>query len=430
MASLGLSAKCISHLRSLRTSRAAAARIFSTAAAPHGESAPRRTPLQHRHSDNHLRRHATSDAHFISDPRYNATPSGFAALPHRRLIAVSGPDAAKFLQGLLTNNVNPKHSLYAFYSAFLDARGRVLWDVWVWSWSGIHVLEPNRDASHWMCCIEVDEAEAEALIKHLKRHKLRSKVQIEDVSDRCRVWAAWGTPVLHIHEEVLTRRTDPRGPSSVDMWPSVMSRYVARADQQTIMSGEERSNICLHGPSVPTNVDDYHMQRYRYGIPEGPKEIVSGSALPMECNLDLWSGIDFKKGCYLGQELTIRTKHTGVVRKRILPVEIYGAGSYNNIPENGTDIKELDTDGNLKKGRATGKFIAGMGNKGIALCRLESMTSMKVSAEGGTWKPGMEFGCQTASGVVRVKPVLHGWFVENEREMWGKNRASIQEPST
>jgi len=326
--------------------------------------------------------------------------SDVAPLPHRRLISLSGPDAAKFLQGLLTNNVDPNRQS-PFYAAFLDARGRVLWDVFIWVWP-----ELVAEKGHWACYIEVDESEAEALKKHLKRHKLRSKITIEQVEERATVWAAWGSVAERVDDkDVISSLLDPRAPD--------LHRYLVKTDCKSLVEGLE-----------PADVADYHLQRYRYGIPEGPMEITRESALPMECNIDLSSGIDFKKGCYVGQELTIRTKHTGVVRKRMLPIQL-DMSDTEPLPQSGTDIKQLDENGGIKKGRATGKFIAGIGNVGLALCRLEMMTSMKISAEGGSWKPGMEFGIDTGGGVVKVKPVLYDWFVLRERDLWDKNRKRI-----
>ena len=68
---------------------------------------------------------------------------------------------------------------------------------------------------------------------------------------------------------------------------------------------------------------DYHLRRTLLGIPEGADDIQLGVSLPLESNLDYMSGVDFRKGCYLGQELTIRTYHKGVTRKRIVPVQFY-----------------------------------------------------------------------------------------------------------
>lgn len=342
-----------------------------------------------------------------TDPT-SATVRGTAILPDRRLISLSGPDTAKFLQGLVTNNVDSTR-LSPFYSAFLDARGRMLWDVFIWVWP-----ELVAKAGHWACYIEVDAEEAESLRKHLKRHKLRSKVTIEEVptqgADGIRVWAAWSGA----HEEVkgtdIAGFEDPRMPG--------MYRYLANADRQELIEGVP-----------PVHKKYYTMQRYIHGVAEGPHEIVREHTLPMEANVDLSGGIDFKKGCYVGQELTIRTKHTGVVRKRILPVRLHSQDAQKDEQSEsaegfelggsvGGDIKALDGTGALKKGRATGKVIAAHGNLGLALCRLENMTAMRISAEGGTYQPGMEFGVESSGQVVKVEPVLHKWFVERKEALW------------
>lgn len=280
----------------------------------------------------------------------------------------------------------------------------MLWDVFVWVFP-----ELLAEEEHWSCYIEVDAAEAEALRKHLKRHKLRSKVSIELVSDEelC-VWAAWGQAYEGIDKQAVAAAiVDPRGDRST-LW-----RVLARPN-----SGFNRDK---------TNVQDewqYHLQRYKQGIAEGPQEIPRESALPMEVNIDLAQGIDFKKGCYVGQELTIRTKHTGVVRKRILPVQLDFTGGPLLRPEPGTDIKQLDEVGAVKKGRAAGKLVASVGDLGLAMCRLEMMTPMRISAEGGSYKDGMDFGVPVGESghVVKIKPVLHRWFEERERTLWAKSK--------
>jgi folate-binding protein YgfZ len=209
---------------------------------------------------------------------------------------------------------------------------------------------------------------------------------------------------------------DPRAPG--------MFRYLANADRDTIAEGAK-----------PVDVQNYHVQRYLYGVPEGPEDIPRETALPMEANIDLNGGIDFKKGCYVGQELTIRTKHTGVVRKRILPIRFLKKdgtamesstriSSFDSFftpqPQLGTDIKVLDEAGAVKKGRPVGRIVAAIGNVGLATCRLENMTSMRVSAEGGTYQPGMEFGVDVGGEVVRVEPVLYDWFVRRKEALWDR----------
>lgn len=345
--------------------------------------------------------------------------TGFALLVHRSLISLTGADAAKFLQGLVTNNVDPENK-DPFYSAFLDARGRVLWDVFIW---------PLQDENgQWGCYIEVEDSEHESLARHLKRHKLRSKITIQLLKDNDapEVWAAWGAQSAAVSSKSLIGvLEDPRA--------------LGFGKRLLVRGGELPSEDDFKPLPLPA----YQLRRYMYGIPEGPLEIPRESALPMEANIDLANGIDFKKGCYVGQELTIRTKHTGVVRKRILPVQVYNAGepipADNGIPrfdpdwkwegsfESGMDIKQLDEEGSIKKGRAAGKFVAAVGNVGLALCRLEMMTPMRISAEGGSYKPGLEFGMQMADGekTVRVKAFLPTWFVESEKKLWDKGRQKM-----
>jgi folate-binding protein YgfZ len=332
------------------------------------------------------------------------------------LISLSGPDAPKFLQGLVTKNIDPEQS-EPVYSAFLDARGRVLWDIFIWRW-------PTQNSEEWSCYLEVDSREVDSCLKHLKKHKLRSKIKLEAVPEgNVSVWSCWGVGVTDLPPApIIASLTDPRA-------PGFGTRFLI---QEQGIPGEGKIDI--------VDTQQYHLRRYLYGIPEGQREIQRESALPMECNIDLSEGIDFRKGCYVGQELTIRTKHTGVVRKRILPVQLYhpdspapqedGAPCYDpnwkgEVAE-GTDIKQLAEEGSIKKGRATGKFISGIGNVGLAMCRLEMMTPMRVSAEGGTYKRGAEFGLQISDEEgekpMRIKAFVPQWLKERESQVWDKGR--------
>jgi len=303
----------------------------------------------------------------------------------------------------------------------------VLWDVFVWVYPQLVAREGT-----WACYIEVDGGEVDALLKHLKRHKLRSKIAVKLVEEgEMSVWAAWGAQLEQLQgERLVASLQDPRGFGTEDF------------GTRCLVQGKEAPS---DSPVPVVEEQQYHLRRYLAGIPEGPLEIPRETALPMECNIDLSHGIDFKKGCYVGQELTIRTKHTGVVRKRILPVQLYTATSSETTstftsntdiptPPSGADIKQLDENGDIKKGRAAGKFIASMGNIGLAMCRLEMMTSMRISAEGGSWKPGVEFGLivqgdggegEGEGEVVRMKPIVGQRFRERERDVWDKNRTRV-----
>lgn len=381
------------------------------------------------------------------------------SLRHRRLVSLTGAEAAKFLQGLITNDVDPK-SYRPFYSAFLDARGRMLWDIFVWP--------QESETKEWGCLIEVDGGEAEGLMKHLKRHKLRSKIVIKLVEDEgesgITVCAGWGKEkeieaFLESQRNsepsgghsIVAAMPDPRAGEAPESLPFA-HRFLVQGTETEIPT---TSSLPLLDPK------QYTLRRYLFGVPEGPAEIPRENALPMENNIDLAGGINFKKGCYVGQELTIRTKHTGVVRKRVLPVQLYHtferepegfnaeeralaqrlgvplprfdpdwtAGTEIEVPLDIKQVEENDDDEGVsfKKGRTRGKLIARVGNVGLAMCRLENMTAMKVSAEGGSYTPETRFGVQTGregeERVLLVKAFLPHWLVQRERELWSRSKA-------
>lgn len=362
--------------------------------------------------------------------------AGYAALPSRRLISLSGPDAAKFLQGAITRNIydmppsdNAKEKLprtRGFYGAFLSAQGRILNDVFVYPDTvGIGDTNAVGIPAGTSFLIEVDAREAGRLAKHIQLYKLRADFSVRLLeADEATVWQAWGGPAMapaFQDEDGCLSTVDTRAPGMGVRFISIREKVPQSIAHELPLSHESA----------------YMIRRYLHGVAEGQDELVREQALPLESNLDLMGGIDFRKGCYVGQELTIRTKHRGVVRKRILPVAVYGSHrgeprwlEYTAEPEltcvpsdlfadhipPGTEIGRYE-----KKGRSAGKFLRGIGNIGLALCRLETMTSVHVpgtegaSLFGGGFDPNdefvMEFPSQmTAPNVVKVKAFVPEWL--------------------
>ena len=320
--------------------------------------------------------------------------SGYAELTKRAIISVSGDDGPKFLQGLSTNNVDPERE-EGWYSAFLNAQGRVLWDAFIYPYTN------GGEGKSYL--IEIDSNQIESFVQHLKRHKLRSRVVIRPVQDEWRVWFAWQDPDAN-------HPSEPSDPHYVNSLPSqAFTRFEAL---------------------VETPESSYTIRRYLHGISEGQKEILRETALPLESNIDHMNGIDFRKGCYVGQELTIRTQHTGVVRKRILPVQMYTSNPPTRLTYDATDpAAPLHADIKAEGGkRPTGKLLSWVGNIGLALCRLENMTDLRVSAEGGTWKEGVEFNVATPDDGqrVKVKAFVPTWLREKEK-MKNERRARKDE---
>ena len=343
-------------------------------------------------------------------------PRGYARLTTRRLISLRGHDAPRFLQGLTTQNISSadspaSHSRFqGFYSAFLNASGRVLYDVFIYpdSRSG----EQNDPAF----LIDVDTREVQSLARHLKRYKLRAKVRVEIVDDgEAQVWQAWDD-------------TGPiKFPPNVDhVWTVCEDRRAEVMGTRLIASGDRKLEVDADQVDVGT----YEVRRMLHGIAEGQSEIIKESALPLECNMDYLNGIDFRKGCYVGQELTIRTRHTGVVRKRILPVQLYDSGTVPDTleyrPNSSVVAPPSDTNINRSavKGRSVGKWLGGIGNVGLALCRLENMTNITLNGRGIQQSPKDEFMLSLPAeenregGEVRIKAFVPDWL---------RNRISIRD---
>ena len=309
----------------------------------------------------------------------------------------------------MTSNIPPAPNFKSHYSAFLNASGRVLYDVFIYPATQSKdyrdtFLRGNEEPG---LLIEVDAHEVESLAKHLKRFKLRAKVAIDIVDEGdLGVWHIWGDQAHEndfIEEEGDIWCTDNRAPNM---------GYRLLRSQKRRPEGEGESTS-----------QQYHIRRIVKGVAEGQTEILKESALPQESNIDYMGGIDFRKGCYVGQELTIRVHHTGVVRKRILPVQIYdknGVKPSENLHYEPTSNLELpvrnaDISRAEKKGRSAGKWLGGVGNVGLALCRLDVMTDTALTAEGSQWSPENEFKVAWRSGKdgedneVMIKAFVPDW---------------------
>ncbi|KAI1304337.1 Aminomethyltransferase folate-binding domain-containing protein [Xylaria venustula] len=349
---------------------------------------------------------------------YTAPPpppsSGYARLTTRRLISISGVDAPHFLQGLITTSIEARSTTATqsatppteqrpwFYCGFLNALGRVLHDVF------IYPVAPGPSGDpHFI--IEVDDAQLPTLLKHLKRYKLRSKISLREIEENeMSVWQVWhdgdnNSRSTQQHAEDLAGRDGEGSVVIPDLRaPDMGYRVLALGTDLDVLA------LDLVPPELAEETDEaaYRVRRYLRGVPEGSAEIVPAQAVPQEYNMDVMGGVDFRKGCYVGQELTIRTRHRGVVRKRVLPCLLYGQDEATPTaleykPHTapflgGRDLHGL-TIGRLgKKERRTGTFLAGTGNIGLALCRVQLMSDLVVPNDTATFEfdPAAEFVIQ------------------------------------
>ncbi|KUJ21953.1 Aminomethyltransferase folate-binding domain-containing protein [Mollisia scopiformis] len=351
--------------------------------------------------------------------KYSTNPpkpptKGYTLLPTRRLLSLSGPDATHFLQGAITANVssstsNPRLNT-GFYAAFLNAQGRLLNDVFVFK-------DKREGVDGWL--VEVDGQEVERLAKHVKRYRLRSKFEVKVLSqEEMGVWSVWdeegGWTAHSLGGGGGEGTGEGREIGCEDLRaPGMGRRVVFPAGKRPDVEMEE------------SDEEAYRIRRYLKGVPEGQDELIREHALPQESCADFMGGIDYRKGCYVGQELTIRTHHTGVVRKRVLPVMIYGKDETEPAwleydPEKDYGVEGIPRDTSIgrleKRGRSAGKFLAGVGNIGLGLCRLETMTDVQVQGAAGGYKEGDEFKleweAEGSSEMVKVKAFVPSWHLK------------------
>ena len=261
----------------------------------------------------------------------------------RGVLAVRGEDARTFLQGLISNDVEKVTAERSIHAAFLTAQGKYLFDFFV-----VQALDGD---GVWLEC---EAARLTDFARRLKMYKLRSKVSLEDISADWRVWALFGSGAagaLSLSPEVGTTVPIADGIAYTDPRHAEMgARMLVAADAPAPEFGAEVGSAATR--------DDYDRLRMPLGIPDGPRDMELEKALLLECGFDELNGVDWDKGCYMGQELTARTKYRGLIKKRLLPVTLDGVA-----PESGTPITAGD--------REVGELRSSLDGQGLALVRID-----------------------------------------------------------
>lgn len=230
----------------------------------------------------------------------------------RSSILLEGVDCKKFLQGLMTNDILSTKPQNAIYSSFLNPQGRVLFD-------GLCYLESDDKI-----LLHVHRSVAEEALKHLQKYKFRSKVQIS-LQSTLKLWAIVGKDSSSIVQDIKLK--DPTAKIYQDPRSSSLGYHLQTTET-----------------TFPKEVESYSYDVYRTflhwkGVMDGAS-YSWGQSLPLECNLQFQNGVNFQKGCYIGQELTARTFHTGVTRKRVFPLVIETAVSSQFFREKGVWMED------------------------------------------------------------------------------------------
>ena len=260
-------------------------------------------------------------------------------LEDRGVLAVSGPEARDFLQTILTNDIRRATPDRAIYAALLTPQGKYLFDFFIVEEDGVLLIDCER-------------ARKDELLRKLMLYRLRAKAEIVDRSDDLAVWA-------------LVGEADEDRPSLESAKPGTLF-----ADPRLAEMGWRASLPADAGsPAKPAEREAYETRRLALGLPDGSRDFEVDRTLALEGNLDLLGAVDFEKGCYVGQEITARMKHRGKVRKRLLPVH----GNSGDL-SGGAEIRA--------GGKPVGDLRSVLGDRGIALLRLDALEAGGLEAGG------------------------------------------------
>ena len=262
---------------------------------------------------------------------------------NRGILTIDGKDRYSFLQGLISNDINQVSNEQAIYTSLLAPQGKFLFDFFVFTDENTLYLEceQNRMAD---------------LQTTLSRYALRADVTIQPCTEDWQVIHVWGDDALNAFElPAKTGATIPTGNGFVFVDPR-LADLGARLILPTSASFTAAS-------IEQVDYNKYDCFRLALGIPDGSLDMIIDKAIPLECNLDNLNAINWDKGCYVGQELTSRTKHRGLVRKRLLPVTFTGGTLPFQAPIT-LDDKEV------------GSMRSSCAGHGLALLRLEPVEEL------------------------------------------------------
>lgn len=254
-----------------------------------------------------------------------------AFLPDRGVVKVAGEDARNFLNGLVTTDVDRLKPGLGRFGALLTPQGKIIVDF----------LITEAPAGHGGgFLIDCPKALADTLATKLKFYKLRAKVTVDNLSDDLGVLAAWdGQPAA----QPDLAFADPRN-------GALGYRILIPEDLKQKLSD-------LIGAEL-VDAAEYETHRIALGVPRGGLDFMYSDAFPHETNMDRLAGVDFDKGCYVGQEVVSRMQHRGTARTRSVKVLLDGAS-----PEIGATILAGD--------KPVGTIGSTAGGKGIALVRID-----------------------------------------------------------
>nr|WP_294503589.1 folate-binding protein [uncultured Rhodopila sp.] len=244
--------------------------------------------------------------------------NAITSLPERGVLAIEGDDRVAFLQGLVSNDVEAAGPGRAVWAALLTPQGKWLADFFIFTGADRLLLDCERD-------------QIPGLVQRLGRYRLRMKVALRPEPELL-VVVAW------------PNRPDVAG--------------VVAADPR--LPGFAWRVLTAEAPAATATPEDWDRYRLAAGLPDGSKDMEADRSVLLEAGFDELSGVSWSKGCYMGQELTARTRYRGLVKRRLVPVQVEGP-----LPPPGSPI--------LRNGQDVGTMRSGRDHAGLASLRLDAL---------------------------------------------------------
>jgi hypothetical protein len=280
-----------------------------------------------------------------------------ALLPDRGVVKVVGDDARRLLGGLVTNDMAKVTPASPRFAALLTPQGKIITDF-------IVAEAPAEDGGGFF--LDCPRALAPALVEKLNFYKLRAKVICEDLSEVLGVMAVWSGSG---NSEYGLTFSDPRLPE-----------LGLRVMLPPHLAGEAAADL---GATL-VDADTYEVHRIALGVPRGGLDFTYGDAFPHEANMDQLNGVDFDKGCYVGQEVVSRVEHRASARSRVVPIAYDEFAPSSGLPIMAGD-KQVGTLGSTAKGR------------GLALVRLDRVENARAA------------GMPLEAGGITIRVVKPAW---------------------
>jgi folate-binding protein YgfZ len=252
-------------------------------------------------------------------------------LTDRSIVKFAGDDARTFLNSLFTANINTLTAGESRYSALLTAQGKLIVDAFV-------TLAPAEKGEGFY--FDTPTSQFQTFLAKMKGYNLRKKYVVEDLSGKLGILAVWD------------------GTAKTAKYPCHVDPRLPALGQRIMLPPDEAASVAAEVGAELVPQEAFEAHRIALGVPRGDLDFTYGDAFPHEADMDQLHGIDFKKGCFVGQEVVQRMERRNIARTRVVPVTFEGAA-----PTPGAEVtaaeKSLGTIGSTVDGR------------GLALLRLD-----------------------------------------------------------